>query len=126
MRTARVALAAFLVLGVLAAAGCKDTGDATSDLPRPSKAFCRAAGRYDERITSKKTPIATHIAMVEQIVAHAPADVKQDAETFLDALRRRAAGDTSVVDNPKVKRASDNVLRRAGQDCGWYQQKSSL
>jgi hypothetical protein len=125
MRPARLALAVVAV-GALVAAGCKDTGDATSDLPRPSKAFCVAAGRYDERITSKPTPIRTHIAMVEKIAAAAPVDVARDAEVFLDALKRKAAGDDSVVDDPEVKRAGDNVLRRAGQDCGWYQQKSSL
>jgi hypothetical protein len=125
MRSARVALVV-LLLGAILAAGCKDTSNAMSDLPRPSRAFCEAAGRYDERITSKRTGIQQHITMVEKIVEHAPADVKRDGETFLDALRRRAAGDTSVVDNPRVKKAADHVLRRAGQDCGWYQQKSNI
>jgi hypothetical protein len=125
MRTLSRVLAV-ATLAALAAAGCKDTGDATSDLPRPSRAFCEAAGKYDERITSQATSIQTHIAMARKIAEAAPPDVAKDAQTFLDALRRRAKGDTSVVDNPKVQRAADNVLRRAGQDCGWYQQKSSL
>jgi hypothetical protein len=125
MRTSRIAVA-ILVLGSLTAVGCKNQGDATSDLPRPSKAFCVAAGRYDDRITTKHLPINGHITMVEKIAANAPPDVARDARTFLDALRRRAAGDTSVVDDPKVETAMNNVLRRAGQDCGWYQQKSSI
>jgi len=125
VRASRLLLVAVVALG-LAAAGCRDTGDATSDLPRPSRAFCEAAGRYDERITSKPTSIERHITMVEKIAESAPADVAADARIFLDGLRRRAAGDESVIDDPKIKRASDNVLRRAGQDCGWYQQKSSF
>jgi hypothetical protein len=124
MRAARLLLAVVVAAGL--AAGCRDTGDAMSDLPRPSKAFCAAAARYDERITSKPTPIERHITMVAKIAETAPADVADDAEIFLDGLRRRAAGDESVIDDPKIKRASDNVLRRAGQDCGWYQQKSSF
>jgi len=126
VRAARASLAALLVAAALTAAGCTNTNDPSSDLPRPSKAFCEAAARYDQRITSKETPIAMHISMVEKIVETAPRDVKHDAEVFLDALKRRARGDMSVVDNPKVKRASDDVLRRAGQDCGWYRRQSGM
>lgn len=116
-----------LVLAVLLAAGgvagCKEQSDATSDLPRPSRAFCEAAARYDEKVTTAGMELPEQIRMVTAIAEHAPKDVRQDAQTFLAALRRHRDGDTSVVDNPRIERAVDNVNRRAGQDCGWYQRE---
>jgi len=118
-RVAAVSVA--LVVG-LGAAGCKAQSDAASDLPRPSKAFCQAAARYDEKIEFG-AEIGVHIKLVSAIAAEAPKDVADDAETFLAALKRRQDGDESVVDNDKVKSAVDNLNRRAGQDCGWYKRE---
>ena len=42
--------------------------------------------------------------------------------TFLDAMKRRADGDTSVVDNPKIETAVENVNRRAADGCELYKQ----
>ena len=117
-RTLVLATAAVSLLAVAGLTGCKETDDAASNLPRPSVAFCQAAGHYDNKIQSAKLP--AQIKMVAKIADHAPKDVSHDAQTFLDALKRRQAGDTSVVDNPKIKDAIDHVNRRAGQDCGWY------
>jgi hypothetical protein len=113
LATAAVCLVAFSGL-----AGCKESEDAASNLPRPSVAFCKAAGHYDNKIQSAKLP--QQIEMVSKIAAAAPKDVSRDAQMFLDALKKRSEGDTSVVDNPKIKTAIDHVNRRAGQDCGWY------
>jgi hypothetical protein len=117
---ALVLVAAIALAGV---AGCKEQSDATSDLPRPSKAFCRAAARYDEHVTTARLKLSKQIEMVSDIAAHAPKDIEREAETFLDALKKRQAGDMSVVDNPKIQDAADRVNRRAGQDCGWYQRE---
>jgi hypothetical protein len=117
---ALVLVAAIALAGV---AGCKEQNDATSDLPRPSKAFCKAAARYDKNVTTAKLKLSKQIEMVSDIAAHAPKDIEREAQTFLDALKKRQAGDMSVVDNPKVRDAADRVNRRAGQDCGWYQRE---
>lgn len=117
---ALVLVAAIALAGV---AGCKEQSDATSDLPRPSKAFCKAAARYDEHVTTARLKLSKQIEMVSDIAAHAPKDIEQEAKTFLDALKKRQSGDLSVVDNPKVEKAADRVNRRAGQDCGWYQRE---
>ena len=37
-------------------------------------------------------------------------------------MQRRAAGDKSVVDNPKIQTAVDNVNRRAADGCELYKQ----
>jgi uncharacterized protein YggE len=114
-----VSLVAIAVLS-----GCKDPNQATSTLPRPSAAFCKAAGHYDNKIQTAK--IDAQITMVAQIAEHAPKDVSKDAHTFLDALKRRQAGDKHVVDDPKIENAINHVNRRAGQDCGWYNNNSGM
>jgi hypothetical protein len=116
-----LALATLAVLPLIALAGCKSSEDAASDLPRPSKEFCQAAARYDKRVQLAKLP--EQIKLVSSIAQHAPVDIEQDATTFLDALKRRQSGDESVVDNPRIETAVDNVNRRAGQDCGWFKRE---
>jgi hypothetical protein len=119
-----VALAIVAVLATGALAGCgKRANDAMSDLPRPSAAFCKAAVKYDEKVQLTNTSLPEQIEMVAAIVKHAPKDVSKDAQTFLDALQRRQAGDKSVVGDEKIETAVNNVNRRAGQDCGWYKRE---
>lgn len=115
------ALATVAVVACCAIAGCKESDDPKSSLPRPSVAFCKAAGNYDQHVANAKLP--RQIELVTAIVKHAPRDVSKDAQTFLRALQRRQAGDTSVVDNPRIQTAVDHVNRRAGQDCGWYKRQ---
>jgi len=117
------ALAIATVLAGSAVAGCKKTEDAASGLPRPSIAFCKAAAKYDERVQLTKTSLPDQIELVSNIAEHAPKDVSNDAQMFLDALKARNAGDTSVVDDPRIETAVHNVNRRAGQDCGWYKRE---
>ena len=96
-------------------------GNDLSTQPRPSRAFCSAAAAYDKATTTKKTvPLAEHITMTHAIAVAAPKDTKADATLVWHSYRRLAAGDRSVVDNPKVKTAIDRVNRRATQTCGWF------
>ena len=115
-RAIAITIATLIVTSALV--GCKESEDAASNLPRPSVAFCKAAGHYDNRVQMAKLP--EQITLVTAIAKAAPKDIAADAQTFLDALQRRQAGDKSVVDNPKIETAIDNVNRRAGQDCGWF------
>jgi hypothetical protein len=117
----RSRLVAPLLAATVAVAACSGTSE--RDLPKPSKDFCTAAHRYEERIQSKRPPsVDEQIGMVERLAAAAPADVKADAETFLDAIRR-VRTDASVKDNPKVQAAVDNVNRRAGNGCGFFKRE---
>jgi hypothetical protein len=100
------------------AAGCS-RGESSS-LPRPSKPFCEAAHRYDVRV-EKRAPIDEQIQIVQKMADHAPKDIARDTQIFLDALQRRRDGDKSVVDNPKIKDAVNNVNRRAANGCRLYQ-----
>jgi hypothetical protein len=111
-------LAAALLVAVGATACSRDS---SSSLPRPSKPFCEAAHRYDVRV-EKLAPISEQITIVQQMADHAPKDIARDTQTFLDALQRRADGDKSVVDNPKIRDAVDNVNRRAARGCNLYKQ----
>jgi hypothetical protein len=113
----RPLLVAVLVLA--AGAGVSACSGSESSLPRPSKPFCEAAYRYDVRV-EKRAPIDEQIQLVQKMADHAPKDIAHDTAVFLDALQRRRDGDKSVVDNPKIEKAVDNVNRRAANGCGLY------
>jgi hypothetical protein len=118
MRVLR-AVVALVLLGT-ALAAC--SGDSGSSLPTPSKAFCEAAYDYDTNLPKLIGKIDAQTQLVQKLAEHAPKDIAGDARTYLDAMKRRAAGDTSVVDNPKIEKAVDNVNRRAADGCQLYKQ----
>ena len=121
MRALRPAAALLLLpcLG-LALAGC--SSDSSTSLPTPSRAFCHAAYTYDDQAPELAGHINRQIELVQAMADHAPRDVKADAETFLHAMERRRDGDPSVVDNPKIQQAVENVNRRAANGCSLYKQ----
>ena len=118
MRVLRVAV--LLALVALGATAC--SRDSGSSLPTPSRAFCQAAYDYDTNLPKLIGKLQQQTALVEKLAEHAPKDIAADAETYLDAMERRADGDTSVVDNPKIKIAVENVNRRAAEGCELYKQ----
>jgi hypothetical protein len=116
-------LRAVVALGLLAAALAACSGDSdSSSLPTPSKAFCQAAYDYDTNLPKLVGKINQQTDLVAKLAETAPKDIAEDARVYLDAMKRRAAGDTSVVDNPKIERAVDNVNRRASGGCKLFQQ----
>jgi len=118
MRWSRaVAVALLLAAGV---AACSE--DSSSSLPTPSKAFCQAAYDYDTNLPKLVGKINKQTDLVAKLAETAPKDIADDARLYLDAMQRRAAGDKSVVDNPKIERAVDNVNRRASAGCALFKQ----
>lgn len=114
----RVATIVIVVAAVaLVAVGC----GSDSGAPKAPLAFCRAAARYDDRL-SRGAKVDEQVQLVQRMVDTAPSKIEADAKTFVDALRRVGA-DPSVKDNPKIKRAVENVNRYAAQGCGFYQQQ---
>jgi len=108
-----------LLVATLLVASCRDRSSA----PKPPDAFCDAAARYDERLLKGKKPsLAEQVRLVQRMVDTAPARIKADAQTFLDALRQ-VETDPSVRDDPKVENAVDNVNRYAAQGCGFYERR---
>ena len=118
MRVLRPVVALVLLAGGLTACS-RDEG---ASLPTPSKAFCQAAYDYDTNLPKLVGKLAKQTALVEKLAQHAPKDIAKDAQTYLDAMQRRAQGDTSVVDNPKIETAVENVNRRAADGCELYKQ----
>jgi ABC-type glycerol-3-phosphate transport system substrate-binding protein len=112
-----VAAALLLATGV---AAC--SGDSSSSLPTPSKAFCQAAYDYDTNLPKLIGKINKQTDLVAKLAETAPKDIADDAQLYLDAMQRRAAGDKSVIDNPKIERAVDNVNRRASDGCELFKQ----
>lgn len=122
----RRALVAIVVLGVaLTAAGCSREEEPTANKP-----FCRAADRYNEELERTqlegKPNVERQLPIIADLAATAPKAIAADAQTFLDALERRADGDTSVVDNPRITEAVDNVNRYANKACNVYERDTGL
>jgi hypothetical protein len=113
-----------VAIATIAALAQGEGSNDLSKLPVPSRAFCSAAAKYDEVATAKQLPLSRHIAMTHAIAVAAPADSKADAMLVWRSYRKLAAGDRSVVDDPKVKAALDHVNRRATQTCGWFKRDS--
>jgi ABC-type glycerol-3-phosphate transport system substrate-binding protein len=118
MRVLRAVAAALLLAAGVAAC----SGDSSSSLPTPSKAFCQAAYDYDTNLPKLIGKINKQTDLVAKLAETAPKDIADDAQVYLDAMKRRAAGDTSVIDNPKIERAVDNVNRRASDGCELFKQ----
>jgi hypothetical protein len=115
-------LRAVVAVGLLAAGLAACSGDSSRSLPTPSKPFCQAAYDFDTNAPKLAGKIDKQTALLEQMADHAPKDVVDDARTVVDAMHRRAAGDMSVVDNPKIETALKNVERRAADGCKLYDQ----
>jgi hypothetical protein len=123
MRRQTVALAVLAVTVV--AAGCS-----REEKPTANKPFCRAADRYNEELERTQLEgspsIERQIPIIADLAATAPQAIAADVQTFLDALERRADGDTSVVDNPRISKAVDNVNRYANKACNVYERDTGL
>ncbi len=110
------------VLGLLASVLAACSGDSSRSLPTPSKAFCQAAYDYDTNLPKLAHKPRQQTELVRKLAEHAPKDIAADAQTYLDAMERAVEGDTSVVDNPKIEAAVENVNRRAADGCELYKQ----
>ena len=118
MRVLRAAV--LLALVTLGATAC--SRDSGSSLPTPSRAFCQAAYDYDTNLPKLIGKPRKQTELVRKLAEHAPKDIAADAATYLDAMNRAVDGDDSVVDNPKIRDAVDNVNRRATDGCELYKQ----
>jgi len=114
----RLAVAAVLLVAALVGGACSSEG---GNAPKAPLAFCKAAARYDDRV-SRNAKIDEQIRLVQRMVDTAPAKIKANAQTFVDALRR-VETDKSAKDDPNVKRAVENVNRYAAQGCGFYERQ---
>ena len=122
MQGFRGVLRAVVALALLAAALTACSRDTESSLPTPSKAFCQAAYDYDTNLPKLIGKPRQQTALVAKLAEHAPKDIAADAQTYLDAMERATDGDKTVVDNPKIQTAVDNVNRRAAEGCELYKQ----
>jgi hypothetical protein len=86
-------LRAVVALGIVALALTACSRDSESSLPTPSGAFCQAAYDYDTNLPKLIGKINQQTELVAELAAHAPRDIAADAQTYLDAMERRAAGD---------------------------------
>lgn len=116
------ALRPIVALVLLAAGLAACSGSSEKSLPAPSKAFCQAAYDFDTNAPKLAGKIDKQTELVQTMADHAPKDIAKDVAVYLDAMKRRADGDKSVVDNPKIETAVKNVERRAINGCALYKQ----
>lgn len=106
------------------------TACGSTEHPTASRAFCTAADNFNtelERATKQgKADPERQAPLVERLARTAPRKIRADAATFADAMRRRAEGDTSVVDDPAIEKAANNVNRFANQACNVYQRDNGI
>ncbi|HEU5301382.1 MAG TPA: hypothetical protein VFW06_03985 [Acidimicrobiia bacterium] len=120
-----------MLSAVAAVAAVAALGAACSTEPRPeaSRAFCRAADRYNtelERAQEKgRADVERQLPLVEALAEAAPEEIRADAETFADALRR-VETEPGIRDDPDVKTAVENVNRFANQACNVYERDSGI
>ena len=120
----RLALAVVLVslLSLLTACSEKEK------LPA-SKAFCQAAERYNNELQNAErlgeADVDRQLPIVQELDRTAPKKIKDDAETFANALKN-VERNPSLKDNPKVQAAVDAVNRYANQACNVYKRDSGL
>jgi hypothetical protein len=123
MRAPR-SIVAVAVIAASLAAGCS-----SEKTPPASKAFCSAANRFNTEIVREqkkgKKDLQRQLAIVEDLAATAPRAIRADANTWLDAMRRKQA-DPSVKFGPKVGEAVDSVNRYANKACGVYSRDSGV
>ena len=104
-------------------------GCSSSETLEASKAFCRAADRYDNllerQIEDGEIDLDRQIELVAEIARTAPPDIEADAALFLESLER-VEDDPSIKDDPDVRDAVDNVNRYANQACGVYDSGSGF
>ena len=117
-----VGLRAVVAVGLLAVGLAACSGDSGQSLPTPSKAFCQAAYDYDTNLPKLEHKPREQTELVAKLAEHAPKDIAADAQTYLDAMQKAIAGDKSVVDNPQIQKAVDNVNRRASAGCNLFKQ----
>lgn len=121
----RVFTLSLVVAAVSVAAACS-----REEKPPASNAFCRVAERWNdeiERTQLEGTPsLERQLPIIEDLAATAPKGIADDTQVFLEALQARADGDESVVDDPKIKTAVDNVNRYANKACNVYERNSGL
>lgn len=118
----RLAPIVLVVLVIVAACG-------STEKPEASRAFCLAADKYNTELERAKketrADLDRQLPFVEEIARTAPRQIRADAATFVDALRR-LPDDPSVKTDPAVRDAVDNVNRFANQACNVYQSDGGI
>lgn len=94
-----------------------------------SKAFCRAAERYNIELQNAErlgeADVDRQLPIVEELARTAPKRIRADAETFANALKN-VERNPALKDNSKIQDAVDAVNRYANQACNVYKRDSGL
>lgn len=122
-RTLPLIASALLLVTLTGACSSKSEAVATAKktgklAPKP---FCQAAYNLDEAVATAKD--SKRLALLTVVVDRAPADIRSDAELFLQGFRR-AQRDEKITDaeRKRYERASNNLERYANNKCYLFKQ----
>ena len=98
---------------VLGAAACGGGGS------KSASAWCKDAKNLKppQSYTSTQDVQAT-VDNVNKLAKTAPSEIKNDMQTFADALQRASKGDNSANNDPKVSAAAAHVSQYVRDKCG--------
>lgn len=118
-------LSALLLAAALITGGCSGVTEAvggqvdkirqtTQDVGERTR-FCLAAAGAASQLRDASPAEAGEI--LQELVDKAPAELRDDAAGIEDLLRRAAAGDAELLNDPSVARSIDQLQRQATEIC---------
>lgn len=106
---------------LLLTAACSDVADRVDDLRSGAEQvtetarFCLSLARAASAVDAGSPDTAADAA--EEVLVHAPDDVRADARTVVEAIRAAEDHGASALDDPEVRDAIDRLRERTTQLC---------
>jgi len=124
MRRTLPLIASVLLLLTLVGA-CASKSEAVAKAKKSGKLapkpFCLAAYNFDEAVATAKN--SKRLALLTVVVERSPAEVKPQAQMFLEGFRRADRGEKITdAERRKYEQASNAVERFANDKCGLFKQ----
>lgn len=117
-RPVTAVLAVLLLVGV---AGCADVADRVDELRSTTEEttdrarFCLSLARAAAALETGSPDTAADAA--EEVLVHAPEDVREDARTVVDGIRRAEEQGEVAWDDPEVREAVERLRERTLETC---------
>lgn len=118
LRARSLVLAVALLLG---AAACSDVADRVDSLRSSTEEmtesvrFCLALARAAAAVETGSPDTAADAA--EEVLVHAPTEVRDDARIVVDGMRRAEEAGENPMDDPDVRQALERLRDRTRELC---------
>lgn len=121
MSVRRVLVSALAVPLLLAVTACSDVADRVDELRSGAEQvtetarFCLSLARAASAIDAGSPDTAADAA--EEVLVHAPDDVREDARTVVDGIRHAEDRGENFMDDPEVRAAIERLRDRTTDLC---------